>query len=132
MYTKCIQNVNHLSISFCIHVVYKIKRTMPTKFCIQYVYKSLSKCGIHFVYKHFVYSLYTFYIQNVYKNLSKYGIHFVYKHFVYINSVLQKVYSINIMYTVYIQNSYRMYIQIIVCRMDPLFQHILTRLLCTS
>ena len=44
--------------------------------------------------------------------------------FVYINSDLQKVYIIKIMYTICIQNSYRMYIQIIVCKMDPTFQHI--------
>ena len=55
----CIQNVYHISTSFCIHFVYKIKRTMPAKFCIHFVYKSLSKCGIHFVYKHFVYILHT-------------------------------------------------------------------------
>ena len=50
----------------------------------------------------------------------------------YISSDLQKVYIIKIMYTICIQNSYRIYIQIIVCKMDPLFQHILTHLLCTS
>ena len=59
MYAKCIQNVYHISTNFCIHFVYKIKRTMATQFCIQNVYKSLSKCEIHFVYKHFVYILYT-------------------------------------------------------------------------
>ena len=42
-------------------------------------------------------------------------------HFVYINSDLLKAYIINIMYTICIQNSYEMYIQIIICRMDPLF-----------
>ena len=50
MYTKCIQNVSHISTNFSIHFVYKIIRTMAVKFCIQSVYKSLSKCGIHFVY----------------------------------------------------------------------------------
>ena len=50
MYTKCIQNVYHISTNFCIHFVYKIKRTMAAKFCIQNVYKSLPKCGIHFLY----------------------------------------------------------------------------------
>ena len=53
-------------------------------------------------------------------------------HFVYISSDLQKVYIIKIMYTIYIQNSYRMYIQIIVFKMDPSFQHIVTCFLCTS
>ena len=53
-------------------------------------------------------------------------------HFSYISSDLQKVYIINIMYKIGMQDSYRMYIQIIACRMDVLFQHILTRLLNTS
>ena len=58
MYTKCLphfENVYHI----LLHFVYKIKRTMAAKFCIKYVYKCLSKCGMHFVYKHFVYILYT-------------------------------------------------------------------------
>ena len=86
MYTKCIQNVYHISTSFCTQFVNKIKRTMPAKFCIQNVYKTLSKCGIHFVDKHFLYILYTSIL--IYKT------------------------------------SYRMYIQITVCGMDPIFQHI--------
>ena len=45
---------------------------------------------------------------------------------------LKKVYIIKIMYSICIQNSYRMCVQIIGCKMDPTFQHILTRLLCTS
>ena len=53
MYTKCIQNVSHISTLY-IHFVYKIKRTIAAKFCIQNVYKSLLKCG-----KHFVHILYT-------------------------------------------------------------------------
>ena len=53
-------------------------------------------------------------------------------HFVYISSDLQKVYILKTMFTIWIQNSYRMYIQIIVCEMDPPFQDILTHLLCTS
>ena len=86
MCTKYIQNVYHISTNFCVHFVYKIKRIMADKFCIQNLYKSLSKCGIHFVYKHFVYilywstrsadlhhknyvyNLYTKFIQNVYTN----------------------------------------------------------------
>ena len=78
MYTRCIQNVSHISTNFSIHFVYKIKRTMAVKIRIQNVYKSLSKCGIHFVYinsdlqkvyilKNYVYNLYTKYMQNVYK-----------------------------------------------------------------
>ena len=41
-------------------------------------------------------------------------VHFVYKYFVYI------LYTSILSY----KNSYRMYMQIIVCRMNPLFQHI--------
>ena len=48
-------------------------------------------------------------------------------HFVYINSDLQKVYILKIMNTICIQNSYRMYIKIIACKMDLTFQH-MTRL----
>ena len=60
MYTKFKQNVYHVLTNFFIHFVYKIRRTMPAKFCIQNVYKSLSKCGLYFVYKHFVYILYSY------------------------------------------------------------------------
>ena len=82
------QNVYHISANFHIHFAYKIKRTLPAKFCIQNAYiqkfvkiwntfcihfvcKSLSKCGKHFVCKYFAYILYTFCIQNVYKSLLK-------------------------------------------------------------
>ena len=47
-------------------------------------------------------------------------------HFVYINSDVQKVY---IMYTICIQNSYRMCIQIIVCRIRP--WHVARAIACT-
>ena len=53
-------------------------------------------------------------------------------HIVYINSDEQKVYIINIMYTICIQSSYIMYILIIVRRIDLLFEHVLTCLLCPS
>ena len=39
MNTQCIQNVSHISMNICIHFVYKIKRTVVAKFCIQNVYK---------------------------------------------------------------------------------------------
>ena len=65
-----------ISTNFCIHFIYKIKRTMPAKFCLQNVYKRFSKYGVHFVYKHFVCILYT----NLCRNVE----HFVYKYFVYI------------------------------------------------
>ena len=57
VYNLYIQNVYHIWTNVCIHFVYKIKRTMPAKFCMQNVNLSLLKCGIHFVYKHFVYIL---------------------------------------------------------------------------
>ena len=107
-YTECIQNIYHISTDICIPFVYKIKRNMPAKFCIQKYTKCIQK---------FVEMWYTFCTQTFCT------------HFVYINSELQKVYLINIMYTICIQNSYRMYIQIIVCRMVLLFQHIV-RLIC--
>ena len=107
-----------------IHFVYKIKRTMPAQFCIQNVCKSLSKCSIHFVYTHFIiYILYTKFCRNVGYILYTFCIH---------NSDLQKACIMNIMYNIFMQNSYKTYIQITVCRMDSLFQHILTHLLYTS
>ena len=106
MYTTCIQNVYHISINLCIHFVYKIKRTIPPKFCVRkcmqkfvkiwytsciqtfciyFICKSLSKCEIYFVYKYFV-SSYTFCIHFAYKmcsykSLSKSRTHFLHKHF---------------------------------------------------
>ena len=87
MYTKCIQNaykmyIYHTSTSFCIYFVYKIKRTMPAKFCIQNVYKSLLKCEIHFVY--ILYTSVLIYLKRTSLTL--------------------------FIYTTYIQNSYKMYI----------------------
>ena len=41
--------------NFYIHFIYEIKRTMLAKFCIQNVYKKLSKCSKHFVYINFAY-----------------------------------------------------------------------------
>ena len=106
---------------------------MPAKFCIQNIYKSLSKCGIHFVYKHFVYILYAKVCRNVgyilYTNilytlrLLKCGIDFVYKHSVYIfytfcmQIVCKRLlkcgihllykHSVYILYTFCIQNIYK-------------------------
>ena len=73
------QIVYRILINFCIYFVYKIKRTTPAKFCIQSVYKSLSKCGIHFVYKHFLYILYTKVCPNMGYILYTFCIHFEYK-----------------------------------------------------
>ena len=98
MYKKCIPHFDKHLYTFCI--LYKIKKTMAPKFCIQ----------------KFVEMWDTFCI-----------------HFVYINSDLQKMYTIKIMYhTICIQNSYIIYTEIIVYKMDPTFQHILTHLLSTS
>ena len=43
--TKCIQNISRILTNFCLHFVYKIKRTMAAKSCMQKACKSLSKCG---------------------------------------------------------------------------------------
>ena len=92
MYIKCIQNV------------YKIKKTTPPKFCIQNVYKSLSKCGIHFVYKHFVQILYTKVCRNMeyilYTNiLYIFCIRFVYKMYTKVCRNVGYVLYTNILYT---------------------------------
>ena len=79
IYTKCMQIAYRILINFCIYFVYKIKRTTPAKFCIQSVYKSLSKCGIHFVYKHFLYILYTKVCPTMGYILYTFCIHFEYK-----------------------------------------------------
>ena len=42
IYTRCIQNAFHISTNFGIHFVYKIKRTMIAKLCIQNVYIIIS------------------------------------------------------------------------------------------
>ena len=109
----CTQNVYTGLSKYGIHFVYK-----------HFVYRSLLKCEIYFVYKHFVYVLYTKCTQKFVEIWDTFYIQTICIHFVYISSDLQKVYIINIMYTICIQNSYRMYTQIIVCKMDPLFQHI--------
>ena len=124
--------IYHISSNFCIHAIYKIKRTMPAKFCIQMFPKICRNvesilCTI----------LYTFCIQKFVQMWDAFCIQTLCIqtfciHFVYINSDVQKVCLVNIMYTICIQISRRMRIQIIVWRMGPLFQHILTRLLCTS
>ena len=59
MYTKCIQNVYQILTNFCIHFVYKIKRTMAAAFCIQNVF-----CG-NVGYILYTNILYTFCIHQV-------------------------------------------------------------------
>ena len=71
MYIKCIQNVYHISKNFCIHFLYKIRRTIAAKFCI--------KCIQKFVEMWDTFCIQTFYI-----------------YFVYISSDLQKVYIIKL------------------------------------
>ena len=111
MYTKCIQNVYKMYTTFRQTFVYIVYTKLKELWQLVLYTKCIQK---------FVKMWYTFCIQTVFI------------HFSYINSHLQKVYIIKIMYTIFTQNSYRMYIQIIVCKMNPTFPHILTRLLCTS
>ena len=103
----CIQNVYHISTNFFIHLVCKIERTMPDMpELILY-----TKCIQKFVKMWGTFCIQTFCIHFVYLFWSTKSVH--HKHYIY-------------------TNSYRMYEEIVVCRMDPLFQHILTHLLCTS
>ena len=114
---------------------------MPAKFCIQNVYKSLLKCGIHFVYKHFVYILYAKVCRNVgyvlYTNilstlrLSKCEIDFVCIHFLHVlyTKCMQKVvemwdtfviqtfciHFVHILYTKYIQKIVEMWDRFCIC-----------------
>ena len=164
MYTKVCWNVGYILYTFYIQEFVQMWYTFCIKtFCIQNVYKVLSKCGIQFyaktfcihfiyinsVYNHFVYILYTRVCPNV--------VYILYKNILYtkcIQSFVEMWDTIlckNILYTFhihqfwctksvhhkhYVYNFYtKLYayiiVYIIVCRMDPLFQHILTRLLCT-
>ena len=113
MYTKGSRNMGYISYTSILYV-----------FCIQTFAEMWNILYTNI--------LYTFCINFVYKKYRKGGIRFAMQtscmYFVYNNSDLQKVYIINIICTICIQNSYRMHIQIIVCRMVPLFQHILTHL----
>ena len=94
------------------------------------LYKMYTKCIPHFD-KTFEYILYTKlnepwelnFVQKLVKMWDAFWIHFV-----YINSDLQKMYIIKVMYAIYVQNSYRMHWQIVVCKINPTFQHILTHL----
>ena len=84
MYTKCIQNIYHISINFCIHFVNKIKRTVTANF---------------------VCKMYT----KVCQNVGYICIQTFCTHLVYISSDLQIAHNIKIVYTIFIQTSYRMY-----------------------
>ena len=82
---------------------------------------------------HFVYSLYTkvcqnirYILQNICQNV---------RYILYIFCIYQfwfKAHIINVIYKFYTKLIQNVYIQIIVYRMDPLFQHVLTHLFCTS
>ena len=88
MYTKCIEDVYHISTNFCKYFLYNIKRTTTaTEFCIQNVYKLCQNaryifhtnilytfCTCHFWstksahHKNYMYNLYTKFMQNIYAN----------------------------------------------------------------
>ena len=73
----------------CLYILYT---NILHIFCIHFV------C-IHFVCIHFVYILYTFCLQNVYRNLSKYCIHFVYKMYTQICRNMGYILYTKILYT---------------------------------
>ena len=141
VYNWCIQNVYKMYNIFQQTFVYILYTTskklhqrnivykMYTKVCWHVVYILYTKVCQNMGYILYTNILYTLCIQNVYKFVKMRNSFCI--HFVYISSDLLKAYIIN-MYTICIQNPYKMHIQIIVCRMDPLFQHILTHLLCIS
>ena len=106
MYAKCIQNVYKMYTTFRQTFVY-ILYTKSKELCPLILY---AKCIQKFVDMWYTFCIQIFWI-----------------HFVYISSDLHRVYIINIMIAICIQNSYKMYKQVIVCRMDALFQLILTR-----
>ena len=94
IYTKCIPYFNKFLYTFCIHlagvsfdfvyILYTESKETAAKFCIQNVYRSLLKYGIHFLYKNFVYILYT----KVCRNMGY--ILYIYKHFIHF---LYKIYT---------------------------------------
>ena len=87
VYTFCIQKLYKM----CIKLMYRIciphyhifwrqlyilytkskELQLPAEFCIQNVYKSLSKCGIHFGYKYFVYLHFAAQLHFAYKMYTK-------------------------------------------------------------
>ena len=122
MYTKCIPHVDKLLHAFCIHARYILYYKIYTKFCRNVVYILHTNILYTFCIQKFVEMRDTFCIQT-------FCIHFVYKvytkvcrnvgyifiqafciHFVYTNYGIQKVYIINISYTICMPNSYIMYI----------------------
>ena len=89
MYTKFLENVSHILTNLCISFVYKIKRTVAAKICIQNVYiqKSIEMWDtfcVHLVYNLYVHQFwstdsehhenyYTMCIQNPYKMYTNNG-----------------------------------------------------------
>ena len=130
MYTKS-KNRHHLNFVYkmytkvCRNVVYILYTNILYKFCIQKFVDIWNTFCTQTFCMYFVYILYTKCIQKFVEMWDTSCKQTFCMHFVYINSDLLKADIINIMYT-------KMYIQIIVCRMDLLFQHIFTHLLCTS
>ena len=130
MYTKS-KKLHHLNFVYkmytkvCRNVVYILYTNILYKFCIQKFVEIWNTFCIQTFCIYFVYVLYTKCIQKFVEMWDTSCIQTFCIHFVYINSDLLKADIINIMYT-------KMYIQIIVCRKDLLFQHIFTHLLCTS
>ena len=110
MYTKNIQNLYKMYTTFQQTFAYILYTKLKEQWQLNFVYKIYTK-----ICRNVGYFLYT----NI---LCPYCILFY----------IQKVHIIKIMSTVCIQNSCRICIQIIVCKMDPTFQDILIRLLCTS
>ena len=119
LYTKIVQDVY----SWCIYKKYIAFR--QTFVCILYT-KSIQK----FVQMWDAFYIQRFCIQKSVEIWDTFCMETFCIHFAYINSDVQKVYITSIMYTTCIQNLHRMYRQVIVCRTDCLFQHILTHLLC--
>ena len=88
----------------CIQNIHRNVYHILTNFCIRFVSKTYTKFG-----RNVGYILYTDIFYSLY--------------FVYINSDLQKLYIIKIMYTDCIQNSCRRFIQINVCKMEEIRIH---------
>ena len=104
MYTKCIEDVYHISTNFCKFKTFKTYTTL----------KELRR-QLNFVYK-----MYT----NFVKMRDTFSTQTFCIHFVHVISDLQKVLIIKIICTICTQNSCRIYMQIILCKMDipfPIF-----------
>ena len=82
MYPKCMQNVYEMYTTFRQTFVY-ILYTKSKEICqLNFVYELYATVCRNVGYILYAKILFKFCIQNVYKSLWKYGVHFVYKHFV--------------------------------------------------